>query len=87
MKRAVTTRLTAHAQLMMDRRRIELEWVEDTLRAPETERRDESDKSLSLAFRRIPDAGGKWLRVVYRQEGQICIVVTAFFDRNQEKRA
>lgn len=87
MKAAVTIRLTLHAQLMMDRRRIELEWVEDTLRAADTERKDESDKSLTLAFRRIPAAGGQWLRVVYRQEGQICIVVAAFFDRNQEKRA
>ncbi len=87
MQALTSTRLTAHAKLMMERRRIELEWVEDTIRAPETERTDESDKSLTLAFRRIAVSGGKWLRVVYRQEGQVCIVVTAFFDRNQEKRA
>ena len=86
MKEAPAARLTTHARLMLERRRIELEWVEDTIREPDSTRMDESDESLTLAFRRIPSAGGKWLRVVYRHEGRTCIVVTAFFDRNQEKR-
>jgi hypothetical protein len=81
-----STRLTVHAQLMMERRHIALEWVEVTIRDPSYERTDERDKSLTLAFRQIDASGGKWLRVVYRREGQICVVVTAFFDRNQEKR-
>lgn len=83
---AIIARLTRHAQLMIERRRIEVKWIEDTINAPGAKRQDDRDESLILAFRRIPDAGGRWLRVVYRREGQFCVVVTAFFDRNQEKR-
>ena len=86
MQALISTRLTAHAQLMMERRRIALEWVEETIRDPSSVRTDDRDGRLTLAFRRIHVSDGKWLRVVYRQEGQICVVVTAFFDRNQEKR-
>ena len=86
MAAAFALHLTRHAEMMIERRRIERKWVEDTISEPEAEREDESDESLVLAFRRIPESGGKWLRVVHRREGQTCIVVTAFFDRNQEKR-
>lgn len=64
MKAQVASRLTAHASLMLQRRSIALEWVEDTLRMPASERSDERDRSLTLAFRRIPEAGNRWLRVV-----------------------
>jgi Domain of unknown function (DUF4258) len=81
-----STHLTAHAALMLKRLGILLEWVEDTLRVPAIERQDERDPSLILAFSQIPEAGDKWLRVVYRMENQVNVVVTMFFDRNQEKR-
>jgi Domain of unknown function (DUF4258) len=81
-----STRLTAHAELMLKRRGILLEWVEDALRIPAIERQDERDPSLTLAFCQIPEAGDKWLRVVYRKEGHTHVVITMFFDRNQEKR-
>jgi uncharacterized protein YcaQ len=81
----VSTRLTTHASLMLQRRAIALEWVEDTLRLPSIEMDDARDSTLKLAFRRIPQAGDKWLRVVYRMENNhIHVIVTAFFDRNQE---
>lgn len=82
----MATRLTAHAMMMMERRGIALNWVEDTMRTPSVVREDEKDKSLSLAFRQVPEADDKWLRVVYRMEDQTHVVVTAFFDRNQERR-
>ena len=82
----MATRLTAHAELMLVRRGIALEWVEDTLRSPAVARPDERDESLMLAFSWISAAGEKWLRVVYRMEEQAHVVVTAFFDRNQESR-
>lgn len=86
MRSAIIARLTRHAQLMIERRRIEVKWIEDTIDAPDTTRQDDRDESLILAFRRVPEADGRWLRVVYRREGPLCVVVTAFFDRNQEKR-
>ena len=83
----MAVRLTAHAELVLQRRGISLEWVEDTLRLPTSQRVDERDTTLTLAFRQIPEAGDKWLRVVYRMENKnIHVVVTAFFDRNQESR-
>lgn len=86
MKAIVASRLTAHAMLMIRRRAIEEEWVEETLRAPAVEKRDPNDGSLIQALRRIPEAGDKWLRVVYRMDNRTHVVITAFFDRNQEKR-
>ncbi len=47
---------------------------------------DESDPTLNHAFGQIQQAGDKWLRVVYRMDKHTHLVVTAFFDRNQEKR-
>jgi transposase len=86
---AVTeTRFTVHASQMLQRRSIKVEWVEDTLRMPTSERADQRDSTLKLAFRQISEAGNKWLRVVYRIENKNThIVVTAFFDRNEESRA
>ena len=79
-------RLTAHAQMMLNRRELKMEWIEDTLRAATIVRHDERDPTLKLAFRQIAEAGDKWLRVVYRMDKQTHVVVTAFFDRNQENR-
>ena len=79
-------RLTTHAAQMMLRREIELTWIEDTIRNPSVQRADERDSSLKLSLRQIEQAGGKWLRVVYRMDNLTHLVVTAFFDRNQEKR-
>jgi hypothetical protein len=71
---------------MLRRRSLALEWVEDTLRDPTVVRVDDRDPSLNLAFKQIRQAGDKWLRVVYRKDKYTHIVITAFFDRNQEKR-
>jgi hypothetical protein len=68
MKTVVAVRLTAHATDMAKRRNITLEWIEDTLRMPISERIDERDPTLTLAFRQIPEVEGRWLRVVYRME-------------------
>jgi hypothetical protein len=70
---------------MLRRRGIALEWVEDTLKSPAVERKDSKDPNLSLALKQIPEAEDKWLRVVYRMDNATHVVVTAFFDRNQEK--
>ena len=86
MKAATSIRLTVHASQMLNRRELALEWIKDTLRDPTVVRVDERDPTLSLAFRQIKQAEDKWLRVVYRMDKHIHVVVTAFFDRNQEKR-
>lgn len=78
MNAVTATRVTAHAWLMMRRRGIALEWIEDTLRAPASVSVDERDQTLNLAFKQVLQAGDKWLRVVYRMEQHTHVVVTAF---------
>lgn len=77
---------TKHALEMMDNRNIQMDWVEFTLAKPETTKIDERDTSLVLAFRKIPAFDMRWLRVVYRETEIGKLVITAFFDRNQENR-
>lgn len=87
MNAVTATRFTAHASLTLWRRSIAQEWVEDTLMNPALKRVDNRDPSLTLACRQIPEAGGKWLRVVYQMENKHTnVVVTTFFDRNQENK-
>jgi hypothetical protein len=72
---------------MLQRRAIALDWVEDTLRHPSIEMDDIRDSTLKLAFKQIPQAGDKWLRVVYRMENNhVHVIVTAFFDRSRESK-
>ncbi len=80
------TRLTLHSEEMMRRRGVKLEWIEDTLRAPTSVRIDARDPTLKLAFKQISEAQDKWLRVVYRMESITHIIITVFFDRNEEKK-
>jgi len=72
-----TTRYFEHSRRKPDRASIELAWIEATLRAPcrvETQR--DGRKRL---WRRVPEAEGRWLRVVVLADG--ATVHDAFFDR------
>lgn len=48
---------------------------------PEATLRDARDPQLSHALRRIPEHGGRVLRVVYTHRIDPLRVVTAYFDR------
>ena len=82
----IATRLTTHAAEMLQRRGLALEWVEDTLLNPSMVKADANDPTLKLAFKQVEQAGNKWLRIVYRMDKNTHLVITAFFDRDQEKR-
>jgi hypothetical protein len=69
----------------MAERRIEEEWVKRTLREPDHVRPDEVRQRRSLAFRRIPEHGDRWLRVVFEETAEAILVVTVFFDRGVER--
>lgn len=60
-----------------DRRTIRAAWIERVARQPEAERM-QSDGRIRR-WGRIPEAGGKWLRVVLLGDGET--VHNAFFDR------
>jgi len=72
--------LTQHARQSMARYGLDPAWIEPTIRRPDHHDKDPRT-GLDRAWRRIPERGGRALRVVYRPDGADIVVVTAFFDR------
>ncbi len=68
----------------MAEREISLEWVERTLTAPELRRPDPDDASVERRFRRIPEWGGRVLRVAVNITVEPNRVVSVFFDRQMK---
>jgi len=56
---------------------IQMEWIERTVRQPEHEAMQQDGRIRRWA--RIPEAEGRWLRVVLLADGET--VHNAFFDR------
>jgi hypothetical protein len=74
-------RLTRHARERVDAGEIKEEWIAVTVLAPTLTQRDARRPNITLAFRAIPESGGRILRVAFRAEGTDVAIVTAFFDR------
>ncbi|PZR08183.1 MAG: hypothetical protein DI532_22445 [Azospirillum brasilense] len=71
----------------MERRSIPAEWVEKTISAPDAIEPDPAGGDLLRAWRALPEADGRSLRVVHRHEDpDIVVVVTVFLDRGRESR-
>jgi Domain of unknown function (DUF4258) len=77
--------LTGHASEVIDERGILFEWVERVLLNPERSMADPRVPGRMLAFSRIGEFGGRWLRVVYEEVGGGRTIITAFFDRGVER--
>ena len=73
---------TSHALDVMERRGIHLEWVERTVAAPAQRTRDPYDGAVERFFSRIPEYGGRVLRVAVNTQADPWRVVSAFFDRS-----
>lgn len=65
----------------MNKRGISAEWVERAVAAPLLRMRDPHDESVERFFVRIPEQGGKVLRVAVNTESDPWRVVSTFFDR------
>ena len=76
--------LTKHARKAIAERAIPVEWVERTLSAPELSRPDPDDASVERRFRRIPEFGGRVLRVAVNTAVEPNRVVSVFFDRKMK---
>ena len=74
-----------HALDQVVERRIDRDWVERTLREPSFVREDPRRDGTWWAFRQIPEAGGRWLRVVYSERDQDRRIITIFLDRGAER--
>ena len=77
--------LTKHAAQNIARDRLDLAWIEATVTRPQHTDRDPNDATLARAWRRIPERGGRALRVVFRSAGADIVVVTVFFDRGARR--
>ena len=75
---------TKHAQKALAEREISIEWVERTLDAPELRLRDPDDATVERRFRRIPEFGGRILRVAVNTTVEPNRVVSVFFDRKMK---
>jgi hypothetical protein len=75
---------TRHAEDMLAERNIERAWVELTVASPESVQADPKGPGVYRAYRRIPEHGGRFLRVVYTLAGEHIRIVTAFFDRQHK---
>ena len=76
--------MTKHAQKVLDEREIPVEWLERTLSAPELVLPDPDVSTVERRFRRIPEFGGRVLRVAVNTAVEPNRVVSVFFDRRMK---
>lgn len=81
----MSIRLTMHAREAIEDRGLSLAWVEATVTWPDYTQPDPLDPALTRAFKPIPEAAGRILRVVYRHDGTDTVIVTAHFDRGASR--
>lgn len=74
--------LTKHAEEAVEERKIALDWIERTVAMPDFSDIDPADPTLTHSFKAIDEAGGRFLRVVHRPEGNDIVIVTVHFDRD-----
>jgi hypothetical protein len=77
--------LTAHARERMVRDGITDAQIDAIIRRPERRAQDPVDPGLTQAWRRIPELGGRAVRVVYYTAGADFVIVTAFLDRGARR--
>ena len=75
--------LSRHAQEMLARRAIRLEWLERALGDPMRTERDRMDPALEHRLAPIVEQGGRVLRVIVNPAIDPLVVVTVYFDRRE----
>jgi hypothetical protein len=78
--------LTKHARDRMLRDGIKEAWIEAIIRQPEYTMPDLTNPNLTLVWRRIPELGGRFVRVVFYAAGADFVIVTTFLDRGASRR-
>ena len=68
----------------MAEREIAIAWVEQTLAAPELRLPDPDDAAVERFYRKIPEFGGRVLRVAVNTTVEPNRVVSVFFDRQMK---
>lgn len=75
--------LTQHAKEMIQKRQIRLVWVEHVLSMPELIEPDAIDPDLEHRLSRIPEFGGRVLRVIVNRSKKPPHVITGFLDQRE----
>ncbi|NMF82029.1 DUF4258 domain-containing protein [Nodosilinea sp. P-1105] len=78
--------LSDHAQRRLAGRQIDLQWVAFTLNEPALVEPHPEDATCRCAYRAIPDAEGRVLKVVYNATTEPWRIVTVHFDRRMRGR-
>ncbi|MEL6062833.1 MULTISPECIES: DUF4258 domain-containing protein [unclassified Methylobacterium] len=83
----VRIRWSDHALGRMRLRAIEPLWVERVVAEPELVEADLNHPGRLRAFARVPECGGRVLRVVYEplQDGAEALIITALLDRGRTR--
>ncbi len=76
--------LTKHAKQALAEREIALEWVERAFSQPELRLPDLDDAEVERRYRKIPEFGGRVLRVAVNIAVEPNRVVSVFFDRKMK---
>jgi hypothetical protein len=76
--------LTKHAKKALVEREIPVAWVERTLASPELRLPDPDDAAVERRYRKIPEFGGRVLRVAVNTTVEPNRVVSVFFDRKMK---
>jgi uncharacterized DUF497 family protein len=78
--------LTAHARARMESRQVQLQWVEDTARAPDWTEPDPDDPAVERRFRAIGQFGERTLRVACVETPAAIRIISAMFDRRARRK-
>lgn len=75
-----------HALDMCAKRGILKEWALKALFEPVRVEPDPNHKDRIRVWRRIPEFGGRMLRLVYEEEQEAVVIITVVWDRNAGRR-
>ena len=78
--------LSEHAAEVVRERQIRMEWIAAVLAQPAISHPDKDDQAVQHVLARIPEFGGRVLRVVYNPSTSPVRVVTVYFDRSMKDR-
>lgn len=70
---------------LIERPEISIEWITRVLKNPTMSKPDPIPGRVQV-WGQIPEFGDRWLKVVYDQTTEPCVVITAHFDRGKKKR-
>jgi hypothetical protein len=76
--------LTEHARIVIEKRRLRSEWIEQALGNPEELEKDPDDEELEHRLAKIEEFGGRVLRVIVNIKARPVKVVTVYFDRRSK---